>query len=201
MGPARVGVFGGTFDPPHLGHLVVAAELRHALELDRLLFVPAGRPPHKETGSVGRDEDRVAMVRLAIAGNPAFEVSTVDLEGGGPSFTADLLAALREELAPADLVFLMGGDSLRDLPGWHRPGRIAELARLGVATRPGVELDVAAIDRGVPAARDRFRVVEVPPIGVASRDRRRRVAAGAPIAYQLPAAVERYIRERGLYRG
>ena len=94
----------------------------------------------------------------------------------------------------------MGGDSLRDLPGWHRPGRIAELARLGVATRPGVELDVAAIERAVPEARNRIRVVEVPAIGVSSRDLRRRVATGAPIAYQVPAAVERYIRERGLYR-
>jgi nicotinate-nucleotide adenylyltransferase len=198
--PGRIGVYGGTFDPPHVGHLIAAAELRHVLKLDRLLFVPAGRPPHKEHGGVGRDADRVAMVRLAIAGNPAFEVSSVDLDGGGPSFTADLLARLREELAPAELVFLMGGDSLRDLPGWHGPGRIAELAELGVATRPGVEVDVAAVERAVPQTRGRIRVVEVPAIGVSSSDIRRRVAADQPIAYQVPAAVERYIRDHGLYR-
>jgi nicotinate-nucleotide adenylyltransferase len=140
------------------------------------------------------------MVRLAVAGNPAFEVSTADLDRGGPSYTADLLARLAVELAPAGLVFLMGEDSLRDLPTWREPGRIAALAELGVATRPGVAIDVEAVYRAVPAARGRVRLVPTPAIGISSRDLRRRVAGGAPIAYQVPAAVERYIHERGLYR-
>lgn len=195
---SRVGVFGGTFDPPHVGHLIVAAELRHALALDRVLFVPAGRPPHKPE-AVGDDDDRLAMVRLAIADDPAFAVSTVDIDRGGPSYSAELLAILRAELPAASLVFLMGEDSLRDFPSWHRPEVIATLAELGVATRPGVRVDVEAVVRAVPALAGRVSLVPTPSIGVSSRYLRRRVATGSPIAYQVPAAVERYIRERGLY--
>lgn len=197
---ARVGVFGGTFDPIHLGHLIVASEVRHALALDRVLFVPAGRPPHKPEQPISDDVDRLAMLRLALAGNPAFEISTVDLERPGPSYTADLLAILGEGLAPAELVFLMGEDSLQALPTWHQPGRIATLAELGVATRPGVPLDLDAVYRAVPETRGRVRLVPSPAIDVSSHDLRRRVATGAPIAYQVPAAVEAYIAARGLYR-
>ena len=197
---ARIGVFGGTFDPPHLGHLIVAAELGHALELDRVLFVPAGRPPHKTAAEVSNDDERLAMVRLAIAGNPAFAVSTADVDRSGLSFTSDLLARLSAELAPASLVFLMGEDSLRDLPTWHEPRRIAALAELGVAARPGVEVDTEAIYRAVPEARRRTRLVPTPAIGISSRDLRYRVAVGLPITYQVPAEVERYIRDQSLYR-
>lgn len=196
---SRIGVFGGTFDPPHIGHLVLAADLRHALRLDRVLFVPAGRPPHKPE-PISDDDDRLAMVRLAIAGDPAFAVSTVDVDRGGPSYSADLLAILREESPDATLVFLMGEDSLRDFPSWHRPGAIATLAELGVATRPGVRVDLEAVVRAVPEAAGRVVLVPTPSIGVSSRHLRRRVASGSPIAYQVPAAVERYIREHGLYR-
>lgn len=196
---SRIGVFGGTFDPPHIGHLIIAAELRHALRLDHVLFVPAGRPPHKPE-TVSDDDDRLAMVRLAIAGDPAFAVSTVDVDRGGPSYSADLLAILKGEFPDASLAFLMGEDSLRDFPSWHRPGTIATLAELGVATRPGVEVDLGTVLRAVPEAAGRVVLVPTPSIGVSSRDLRRRVATGAPIAHQVPAAVERYIRERGLYR-
>lgn len=197
----QIGVFGGTFDPPHVGHLIAAAELGHVLALDRLLFVPAGRPPHKATRDVGSDAHRVAMLRLAIADNASFELSTVDLGRDGPSFTADLLARLHELLRPVDLVFLMGEDSLRDLPGWHRPDRIAAIAEIGVASRPSIDADVEAIRRAVPETEDRLRLVRVPGIEVSSSDIRRRVAAGAPIAYQVPPAVERYILDHGLYLG
>jgi nicotinate-nucleotide adenylyltransferase len=141
------------------------------------------------------------MVRLAIAGDPAFAVSTLDLDRGGLSYTADTLALLAAELAPAALWFLMGEDSLRDLPTWHRPDRIAELAELGVALRSGIAVDIEAVLRRVPAARGRVRLVPIPLIGISATDLRRRVAAGAPIAYQVPAEVERYIRREGLYRG
>ena len=196
---ARIGVFGGTFDPPHVGHLIVAAELGHALDLDRVLFVPAGRPPHKTAAEVSNDNDRLAMVRLAVAGNPAFGVSTADVDRNGPSFTSDLLARLSAELAPASVVFLMGEDSLRDLPTWHEPARIAALAELGVARRPGVDVDLEAVLRAVPTARGRVHLVPMPPIGIASHDLRRRVRAGEPIRYLVPEAVEAYIAEHGLY--
>ena len=198
--PQRVGVFGGTFDPVHLGHLIVAAEMRHALDLDRVLFVPAARPPHKATRPIGDDAHRLAMLGLALADNPAFEISTVELDRPGLSYTSDTLAALSTTLAPASLAFLMGEDSLRDLPTWHEPDRIASLAILAVATRPGVVVDLDAVVRAVPAARDRVRLVPIPLIGIAATDIRRRVAAGEPIRYQVPARVEDYIRRHRLYR-
>ena len=195
-----IGLFGGTFDPVHLGHLIVATELRHALGLDRLLFVPAGRPPHKSGQEVADDEHRLTMLRLALAGTPDLEVSTADLDQGSPSYTADLLVRLGAELGPARLVFLIGNDSLRDLPNWREPRRIAALAELGVAARLGAPVDLAAVLAAVPEARGRVHLVETPLIGISSREIRRRVAAGAPIRFQVPAAVEGYIREHGLYR-
>jgi nicotinate-nucleotide adenylyltransferase len=198
--PARVGVFGGTFDPVHVGHLIVATELRHTLALDRVLWVPAGRPPHKTAQEISDDAHRLAMLRLALQDDPAFEISTLDVDRRGLSYTADTLAILARDLAPATLVFLMGEDSLRDLPTWHQPGRIAALAELGVALRPGVNADVEAVTAAVPEARGRVRLVPVPLIGVSSSDIRLRVATGAPISYQVPQSVERYIVANALYR-
>jgi nicotinate-nucleotide adenylyltransferase len=196
----RIGIFGGTFDPPHLGHLIIATELRHALALDRILFVPAGRPPHKAGQIISDDRHRLAMLELALADAPEFEVSTVDLDRGGPSYTSETLLLLQRQLRPAEFVFLMGEDSLRDLPTWHRPDLIAARAELGVARRPGVDLDLASIYAAVPAARDRVHLVEVPEIEVSSRDLRRRAMLDLPIRYQVPRAVEEYIHRHGLYR-
>ncbi len=198
--PTRIGVYGGTFDPVHLGHLILASELRHALALDRVLFVPAGRPPHKTGQAIGDETHRLTMLRLALADNPAFALSTVDLDRAGTSYTADLLHVLSGTLAPAKLFFLMGEDSLRDLPTWHQPTHIAALAELGVARRPGVDVDLEAVLREVPSARGRVHLVPMPPIGIASHDLRRRVRAGEPIRYLVPEEVEAYIAEHGLYR-
>jgi nicotinate-nucleotide adenylyltransferase len=196
----RIGVFGGTFDPPHIGHLIIANELRFALSLERVLFVPAGRPPHKEGQIISDDEHRLAMLRLALDEAPEFEVSMVDLDRRGPSYTADTLELLRERLRPAVIVFLMGEDSLRDLPSWHEPDSIAVAAELGVARRPGVDLDLSAIYAAVPEAQGRVHLVDVPEIGISSRDLRRRVGDGRPIRYLVPRAVEEYIAQHRLYR-
>ncbi|HEY7033464.1 MAG TPA: nicotinate-nucleotide adenylyltransferase [Thermomicrobiales bacterium] len=195
----RIGVFGGTFDPPHVGHLIITTELRFALSLDRVLFVPAGRPPHKAGQIVGDDAHRLAMLRLALVDAPEFEVSTVDLERHGPSYTADTLGLLQDRLGPAELVFLMGEDSLRDLPTWHEPNLIATRAGFGVARRPGVVVDLDLVFSAVPAARGRVHLVDVPEIDISSRDLRRRVANGQPIRFQVPRPVEEYIRDRRLY--
>lgn len=200
MSDHRIGIFGGTFDPVHLGHLVVAADLAHALRLDRLVFMPAGRPPHKDANLVGDDDHRLDMLRLALADNPSFEISTVDLERDGPSYTADLLDLLAEREPDATLVFLMGEDSLRDLPTWHDPERILRRAEIGVALRPGVGVDLAELHQRLPATRDRVTVVPTPLIGISSTDIRRRVAAGEPVRYQVPDAVLAYILRNGLYR-
>lgn len=196
----RIGVFGGTFDPLHIGHLIIASELRSALHLDHVLFVPAGRPPHKADQEIGDDMHRLAMLSLAIAHSPDFQINTVDLNRRGPSYTADTLALLQEELGPVNLVFLMGEDSLKDLPTWHEPGLIVQRAEMGVARRPGVEVDCTEVYRAVPEAVGRVHLVDVPEIGVSSREIRRRVANGLPIRFLIPHAVEQYIAHFGLYR-
>lgn len=196
----RLGIFGGTFDPIHLGHLIIAEELRYRLGLGQVLFLPAARPPHKTDRHISPDRERALMVELAIDGNPAFAISYVDLERGGLSYTADSLEILREQYPDQQLYFLMGQDSLRDLPNWHDPNRIARLARLGVALRPGVEVDVNRIVQQVPDAAGRIDLVDVPLIQIASRVIRERVRSGLPIRYQVPRSVELFIAHRGLYR-
>ena len=198
-GPPRIGVLGGTFDPVHIGHLIIATELRHALRLDRLLFVPTGQPPHKADQAVTADADRLAMLELAIAGDPAFEISTLDLERAGPSYTADLLRLLSAQLPDARLVFLMGEDSLRDLPSWRQPEVILALAELGIASRPEIDLDLADIYERLPSARGRVQIVPTTLIDISSSDLRRRVRDGRPIRYLIPAAVEAYIMSNRLY--
>ncbi len=196
----RIGVFGGTFDPIHLGHLIVAAELRYALALDRVLFVPAGRPPHKSDRKITDDAARLAMLRLALVDAPRFEICTVDLDRAGPSYTSDMLALVADRFAPATLVFLMGEDSLRDLPNWHEPDRIVAIAELGVARRPAIAFEREEVFRAVPAARDRVQIVPVPLIDISSAMIRSRIAADRPYDYFIPGAVANYIRVHNLYR-
>jgi nicotinate-nucleotide adenylyltransferase len=200
LGAARIGVFGGTFDPIHIGHLIIATELAEALELDRVLFVPAGQPPHKSDLRLSPDADRLAMVNLAIAGNPAFASSTIELDRPGPSYTAALLETLTEELPNAQLVFLMGEDSLRDLPTWRDPADIVRLAELGVAMRPSTEADLETIYRSLPEARGRIHVVPTTQIGISSSGLRDQIQSGRSVRYQVPEQVWRYIADRGLYR-
>ncbi len=196
----RLGIFGGTFDPIHHGHLIVAEVMLEELGLDRVLFLPAGQPPHKVGRPITPVHHRVTMLYLALQGNPRFGVSLVDVQRPGPCYTVDSLRLLRAEYPEAELVFLMGEDSLRDLPTWHQPDRIAEQALLGVALRPEVEVDLEAVFARVPSARDRVVLVRVPLIQIAASDIRRRVAEGRTIRYQVPRPVEQYIAHHGLYR-
>ncbi len=197
----RIGILGGTFDPIHYGHLILAEEARVRLQLDRVLFVPAKEPPHKLEQPCSPAADRLQMVELAIAGNPGFQSSPVDLERPGPSYTVDTLGALQVALGPeAELYFLMGLDSLANLLTWRRPADIVARARLVVANRPGYEADLGALEATLPGISARTHFLETPEIGIAACDLRRRVAEGLPIRYQLPADVERYIYAHGLYR-
>jgi nicotinate-nucleotide adenylyltransferase len=196
----RLGLFGGTFDPIHYGHLIVAEEIRHALALNEVLFLPAGEPPHKRGWTISPTADRVAMTRLAIADNAAFGLCLLDVERAGPSFTADTLEALARQRPAAEIYFIMGEDSLAELPTWHAPERILRAARLAVALRPGVTADLSRLERALPGVTARVSLVPTPEVGIAARDLRQRVAAGRPIRYQVPPAVEAYIREHGLYR-
>ena len=192
----RLGLFGGTFDPIHLGHLILAEGCRDACALDRVWFVVAGLPPHKQ-GERTPVDDRLEMVRIAIAGHPAFEVSDIEAKRPGPHYSVETLEAIRRERPEDDLFFLIGADSLVDLPGWRQPERIARLATIVVVNRPGLEWAGELPDFG-PEAHP-LRTVSVPPIGIASHDLRRRWAEGRSIRYQVPRGVEAYIEAQGLY--
>jgi nicotinate-nucleotide adenylyltransferase len=197
----RIGVFGGTFDPIHIGHLVIAEEARVRLALAQVLFVPARVSPLKLPGTFFSAEDRLAMVELAIADNPGFAASRVDLDREGPSFTVDTLRRLREACAPQDqLYFIMGADSVSMLHRWRQATEIIRLARIVAVSRPGFSLDLAALEPGLPGLAAATDLITAVHIGVSSTDLRRRLEEGRPIRYQVPAAVEAYIHAHHLVK-
>lgn len=199
--PRRIGVFGGTFDPPHLGHLVAAQGALHQLQLEHVLWTPAGWPPHKPGRPISPAADRVAMVERAIAGNPGFLLCRADLDAPGPCYTSDLLARLAAQLGPAcQLYFIAGMDSLRDLLTWHEPERVLQLAILAAATRPNCDADLAALEAAIPGAAARVVRVDIPALGISSTDLQRCMRAGESVRYLVPDPVIEYIRSRGLYR-
>jgi len=195
----RLGLFGGTFDPIHLGHLILAEQCRQACSLDRLWFVVAGAPPHKpgERTSVNH---RLEMARIAVAGNPAFEVSEIEANRPGPHYSVETLETVRQQHPSDELFFLIGADSLADLPNWREPERIARLATIVVANRPGIDLTQPQTvpDLGPEAKEVIF--VNIPPIGIASHVLRREKAEGKSIRYQVPRGVEAYIQAHQLYK-
>ena len=199
----RVGVLGGTFDPPHLGHLILAQEAHQALELTQVLFVPAGEPWRKAGRELSARQQRLAMVERAVSSNSAFAVSTAELDRPGPSYTAETMAQLRQQFgAETELFFIMGADSLVDFPHWHQPLRILELARLAVAERS--PLGNEALDEALPeelaeALRARVVWLSMPLIAISASAVRERVRQGLPIRYWVPEAVEEYIGRHGLY--
>ena len=197
----RVGILGGSFDPPHIGHLILAEEARDQLGLDKVLFAPAGQQPLKQGQPVTPVEDRVRMTQLAIAGNPAFELSRGDVDRPGPHYTIDLVALVAAQLPPgAEIYFLMGFDSLRDLPKWREPERLIQTAHLVALTRPDVPIEWEALEAALPGVRERVRLLDMPELEIASRDLRERVRTGRSIRYMVPEPVCAYIEEKRLYR-
>lgn len=197
----RIGVLGGTFDPIHIGHLVAAEEVRARLDLERVVFVPAGLPPHKLHIHVTPTEHRLNMVQLAIADNPHFALSRVDVDRFGPSYTVDTVELLRDEYSPnAELYLIMGSDSLAELLTWHKPERLIRLCRVVALRRPGYRVDLEELNRLLPGAIARVQLLEMPLLEVSSTDLQRRVRMGLPIKYLVPPAVEAYIRQHGLYQ-
>lgn len=201
----RIGIFGGTFDPVHLGHLIVAEQCREQAQLDQVWFVPAARPPSKLVQPVTPFARRVEMLQLALAGHPAFRIEELEKDRPGPSFTADTLHELAQRYSPVDWFFLLGSDSLRDLPNWRKPEQIVRLATLLVVVRPyaGGNESNDTLVRQVTARLGesaRIQLVDAPRIELASSDLRQRAAAGRSLRYLVPRAVECYIQEKGLYR-
>ena len=183
---SRVGVFGGTFDPVHVGHLAIANAALDELGLERVYFVPARRSPLKQDGPVASAEDRLAMLTAATRDEPRFRVSSIELDRTGPSFTVDTLEALREE---GKLFLILGSDAYSDFERWREPARIRELATIVLAARPGA-----------PNAPAGVRMLDSPLMDISSRELRARAARGRSLRYLVPEAVLRYIEEHRLYR-
>ncbi len=197
----RVGLLGGTFDPVHLGHLILAETARDTLRLDCVYFVPAGAPPHKQGQIIASTEHRLAMLDLALADNPAFCISHLDLERSGPHYTADMVELMRGQLEANDEIwFLMGLDSLNDFPNWHEPDRIRKLARLAAATRPGYVIDWAPLEKALPGISHEVTLLPMPGVSISSFNLRRRIQHGSSIRYLVPDVVRAYIEEKRLYR-
>jgi nicotinate-nucleotide adenylyltransferase len=195
----RLGLLGGTFDPPHYGHLIAAQEALWQLDLARVLFLPARQNPLKRDEPATAAELRCAMVQCAIQDEPRFELSRLDVDRPGPSFTVDVLRALAKP--ERELFFLVGADILPELPRWHAPLEILELARLVVVNRPGAPVpDPSLLEQRLPGAAARITVLNIPGVEISSSDVRARVSAGRPIRYLTHPRVEQFIADQGLYR-
>jgi nicotinate-nucleotide adenylyltransferase len=195
-----IGILGGTFNPPHMGHLVMAQEALDQLDLDRVVLMPVAVPPHKEARDDPGAAARLELCRLAVARDERFEVSPLEVERGGASFTVDTLRELHDVEPEHDLTFIVGGDMAQSLPAWRDPEAILALARLAVAEREGVRREDIA--RRLEPLHDGSRVVffDMPRIDISSSSIRRRVAEGRPVRYLVPDAVAAAIAEQGLYR-
>lgn len=198
----RIGVLGGTFDPIHIGHLALAEAADEALALEQVLFVPAGSPPHKQGRRITSPHHRQRMTELAIAGNEHFALSTVDLTRSGPSYTVDTLRLLAAKYEGAELFFIIGGDSLLDLPTWYHPEEILQLAYLAAAERPGFSLeDVAAKLGGLyQQFGHRICLFHAPLLDISSSMLRERLRSGRSVRYLVPDAVLDYIKQNNLYQ-
>jgi nicotinate-nucleotide adenylyltransferase len=197
----RLGILGGTFDPIHIGHLILAEEAWFQLSLDKVLLAPAADPPHKRDQGKSPAEHRVQMVEMAIADNPHLELSRVDLDRPGPHYTLDMVRLLLEQYGPgAELYFLMGLDSLVDLPTWHRPLELMQLCNLVAFSRPDASFDWDALEVALPGVRSRVILLPMPLLQISSSDLRQRAQQGRPLRYQVLAQVEQYIQQQQLYR-
>lgn len=196
----RVGLFGGTFDPPHVGHLILASEAKSQLELTRVLWTVTPDPPHKQDQTITSLRHRLAMVRLAIDDDPSFELSDIELNRPGPHYTIDTIKLLAEQNPGVEIVPILGGDSLNDLPTWHQPKEILYAAHwVGVMRRPGEEANLQELERELPGITSKVHYVNAPLLEIASREIRSRAATGKPFRYYLPESVYEYIEQHHLY--
>jgi nicotinate-nucleotide adenylyltransferase len=197
---ARTGLMGGTFDPVHHGHLLVAEAASHALDLQRVDLIPAHDPPHKPREPAADAEHRYQMVSLAVVSNPRFFASRIELDRTGPSYTIDTVRHFLEQGAtPDDLFFITGADTILEFLTWHRHEELIRLCRFAAVTRPGYPL--AQIEQALPTSyRERIRVIEAPGLAISSTELRERLRRGQPVRYLVPEPVEAYLRKHDLYR-
>lgn len=197
----KTGILGGTFDPVHTGHMVVADVVKDELGLTEVVFVPAGEPWLKAGASVLSAKHRLNMVRLAIAGKSYFKASTMEIERKGPTYSVDTMAEMRREINNDELFFIIGWDNLMELPRWHQPERLISLCRLVAVPRAGSPVpDLASIEATIPGISQRVIMLDKPQIDISASVIRERVRQGLSISHLAPEAVEKYIKEHGLYR-
>ena len=196
----RIGIFGGTFDPPHLGHLILAAEATAQLGLDRLLWVLTPDPPHKRNQQLTPVNIRLELVHAALRDDPNFELNRVDLDRDGPHYTLDTVKIIHQQNPMDELFYLIGGDSLHDFPNWYKPNQLlAEVTGLGVMRRPGDQIDLSRLEMALPGVIQKINFVDAPLLEIASHEIRSRIAAGRPYRYYLLPAVYDCIKEKGYY--
>ncbi|QVL34309.1 nicotinate-nucleotide adenylyltransferase [Telmatocola sphagniphila] len=198
----RIGIFGGTFDPIHLAHLLIAEQCREQARLEKILFIPSAVPPHKTLTNISSFSDRARMVELAIAGNSRFEIDLLESNRSGPSYTLDTLTELHASHPDWDIHFIIGADGILDLPGWHKPREILMKCQLCIVNRPGFpDVDIPALSRQLNTEIEdvKFSIVSVAQLDIASRDIRALHKKGASIRYMVPDSVRNWIVERGLY--
>jgi nicotinate-nucleotide adenylyltransferase len=196
-----IGVFGGTFDPPHLGHLILAGEAFDQLALKRLLWVLTPNPPHKMDQAITPVEHRLAMIQLMLAEYPQFELSRAEMDRPAPHFMVETVQVIKSNNPGTDLVLLVGEDSLRELPAWYHPAElVSQVNCLGVMRRPGDAVDLKALEKVISGVSEKVRFVNAPRLEIASRDIRKRIKEGRVFRYYLPPAVYAYIQKNNLYR-
>ena len=198
----KVGILGGTFDPIHIGHLIVAEEARYQLGLEKVIFLPAGKPYFKKDRIVSSKSDRLKQIKLGIKDNPRFEVSEIELNREGSTYSIDSITRLKKELGDeVELYFLIGLDALGDIHKWKHPVELIEMCQVVGLTRPGYyDFDWSNIESKIPGASQKIRIIEVSQIGVSSTDIRMMMKSGMSVRYLVPDAVVKYIEEHKLYK-
>jgi len=201
MTKKRLGIFGGTFDPPHIGHLILAAEARDQLNLDCTIWVLTPDPPHKQGKKIAPLNHRLSMVELAIEDDDRFSLSHVDIERPGPHYMVDTIRLLREQYSDRELIYLMGGDSLQDLPGWYHANEfLNSVDGIGVMRRPDDEIDLSELLKRLPELKDKLNFVTAPLLEISAHQIRRRVDEKRAYRYYVLPEVYQYIKNKKLYQ-
>lgn len=197
----RLGIFGGTFDPPHIGHQILAAEMLYQLGLDKVLWCVTADPPHKQDQVITPIEIRLALVDAAVKDNPGFEVSRIEIDRPGPHFAVDTVLILQRQFPGAEIIYMIGGDSLNDLPTWHTPQKLIQaVAAFGVMRRHGADINLDTLEIALPGLSQKVQFIDTPQIEISSSQIRERAAAGEPYRYFLPDEVSRLVDRFRLYQ-